>query len=392
MILSQLLKGSNNNLLMLISLSILFTSTLILGSILIHKHKKEKKITFLLFGILQFLFAYYILTDIIKSLPLSWVEEANFDDFLIDPRLAISPLIYLCVRSILISPFEFQKRDWLHFIPFGVWSFFRLAILLHDIGVESGESWELKFKANYGPVFEEFLIYNSQLLYYAFTIQIYLHYRERVKQYFSNTFPIELTWIEISLIGGSIFLFLHNSIMTIINTLPNGQMKGIGEAYPWFPLSMIFAYLIYFGFKSLWMDLDKLHEKTTSLNELSEGEQLDIHDFKEKIEHVKAYIENKKVYLEPDLTVSDLAKGLKLEIRELTTVINKGMYINFNQLINSYRVEEVKAKLQDPQNNQFSLFAIALDCGFKSKATFNRVFKQMAGQSPSKFKAKSQRK
>ena len=59
---------------------------------------------------------------------------------------------------------------------------------------------------------------------------------------------------------------------------------------------------------------------------------------------------------------------------------------NFYSLINQYRVQEVVERMQFEDAEKYTLIGIAYDCGFQSKATFNRIFKQKMGCSPSKYK------
>ena len=59
--------------------------------------------------------------------------------------------------------------------------------------------------------------------------------------------------------------------------------------------------------------------------------------------------------------------------------------ISFYDLINDYRVETVKQKMRSSESRQFTLLALAFDSGFKSKTSFNRVFKQKTGMSPSQY-------
>ena len=56
---------------------------------------------------------------------------------------------------------------------------------------------------------------------------------------------------------------------------------------------------------------------------------------------------------------------------------------NFNTFLNGYRLEECKAALADPVQAEVPIITIALDSGFQSMATFNRVFKAETGLSPS---------
>ena len=58
---------------------------------------------------------------------------------------------------------------------------------------------------------------------------------------------------------------------------------------------------------------------------------------------------------------------------------------NFFEFINAYRVSELKEKLENPENRQFTLLSLAFDCGFNSKTTFNTAFKRITGCTPSQY-------
>ncbi|MDZ7880593.1 MAG: helix-turn-helix domain-containing protein [Saprospiraceae bacterium] len=92
-----------------------------------------------------------------------------------------------------------------------------------------------------------------------------------------------------------------------------------------------------------------------------------------------------KPYLNPELTLSDLATTMRTNSSILSQVINKGCGKNFNDFVNEYRVEAFKEKIKSADYQHLTLLAIAFDCGFNSKATFNRAFKKITGQNPSKF-------
>jgi len=59
--------------------------------------------------------------------------------------------------------------------------------------------------------------------------------------------------------------------------------------------------------------------------------------------------------------------------------------IRNTDFVNSYRVEEFKARAVDPANSNFSILAIALDAGFNSKSSFNQAFKKFTGKTPSQY-------
>ncbi|MFZ2286817.1 MAG: helix-turn-helix transcriptional regulator [Bacteroidales bacterium] len=91
-------------------------------------------------------------------------------------------------------------------------------------------------------------------------------------------------------------------------------------------------------------------------------------------------------YLNPELTLSQLAGELGISSHILSQVMNEKLGINFFDLINDYRVESFKEKIVDPKYVNFSLPGIALECGFNSKSAFNRIFKLKTGLTPSQYK------
>ena len=88
-------------------------------------------------------------------------------------------------------------------------------------------------------------------------------------------------------------------------------------------------------------------------------------------------------YLNPKLTLTELAKILSISNNHLSQIINQYEEVNFHDFVNKYRVEDF---IQRAQSNQsFSLLAHAFDSGFNSKSTFNSVFKKFKSVTPSQF-------
>jgi AraC-like DNA-binding protein len=124
------------------------------------------------------------------------------------------------------------------------------------------------------------------------------------------------------------------------------------------------------------------NERLTPTNSPSALPTNNYTEWKSKIEQL--FIEQ-KLYLEPELSLSDLATKLKTNTSVLSAAINQNFGKNFNDFVNEYRVEEVKRLLKDPTYAHLSLLGVALECGFNSKSTFNRAFKKFTGQSPKEF-------
>lgn len=97
-------------------------------------------------------------------------------------------------------------------------------------------------------------------------------------------------------------------------------------------------------------------------------------------------MQEEKLYLDPQLDLSKLAKRTGFAARLLSMVINKHMNSNFNAFVNGYRVAAFKERVLQSESNLLTIAGLALECGFNSQATFQRAFKEMVGKSPSEYR------
>jgi AraC-like DNA-binding protein len=104
-------------------------------------------------------------------------------------------------------------------------------------------------------------------------------------------------------------------------------------------------------------------------------------------EKIKNLMENEKLFLKNDLSLDDFADAAGVNNYELSHYLNHQINSSFYRLVNKYRVEEVKKMLNSNINNKFTLLAIAFECGFNSKSSFNRIFKEFTGLTPKEYKS-----
>ncbi|WP_291871695.1 AraC family transcriptional regulator [Maribacter sp.] len=100
------------------------------------------------------------------------------------------------------------------------------------------------------------------------------------------------------------------------------------------------------------------------------------------------YMQDKKPHLNASINQSELAKKLNLSSHHLSEVLHYELEQNFYNFINSYRVIEAQNLLKNPKTMDSKMIAIAFDSGFKSKTSFNRVFKNYTGLTPSEYREK----
>ena len=92
-----------------------------------------------------------------------------------------------------------------------------------------------------------------------------------------------------------------------------------------------------------------------------------------------------QLFKESELSLTDLAERLDTHPNYLSQIVNEKEGKNFYDYINSMRIEAFLKMTADPKSRQFTLLALALDCGFNSKSAFNRYFKKATGRAPSDY-------
>lgn len=106
----------------------------------------------------------------------------------------------------------------------------------------------------------------------------------------------------------------------------------------------------------------------------------------QKASWLKEQMETNLFYLNPELTLKSLADHLNIHPNILSKIINDGVDKNFSDFVNGYRVNAVIEKLNSGNYGHITLLGLSFECGFNSKTTFNRVFKNSTGMTPLSYK------
>jgi len=102
---------------------------------------------------------------------------------------------------------------------------------------------------------------------------------------------------------------------------------------------------------------------------------------------IRKALEEERLYLNPTLTLAELSAHTGLAPRLISYTVNNGFGQPFNDVVNGYRVAAVKQRLANPADvARLTLLGLAFECGFNSKTTFNRIFKQFTGVAPSDYR------
>ena len=130
-------------------------------------------------------------------------------------------------------------------------------------------------------------------------------------------------------------------------------------------------------------DESKLPLEELEFEELESNPLLNNNETDQYLVGLTSLLENEKLYLNTDLSLKSLAEHIAIHPNKLSWLLNKHIGKNFNDYINTYRVEDFKTKAQDPVHKHLTLLGLAFESGFNSKSVFNAFFKKMEGISPS---------
>ena len=375
-------------------LLVLVSQGVIFGLLLLSRYNRKRIISDLFLALLVLITCYHRTTYTIGFM--DWYDtyrNTKINYWLIYLGLAIGPLIYFYVKSITRSNFIFKKKDWLHFLPVLIYVLYRIFIFAYDAnqpGFDDSQNGylmqELEFK--FMGVFFEAVFVAQHLLYLAFTFQLYYNYRSRIQQFFSNTYQLELNWIR-----NFLFLYAFLFVYSVVQQLVDISIVELSWIQKWWYQFFSALVVIYVGIKGYFTDTTTLSTLNIDINEKAIAEvktaavqtSTTTDDLTPMINSVRDYMEVEKPYLNPDLNLVDLAKKLNMNRAKLSEVINAGFSKNFNDFVNEYRINAFKSALKDGRHQKLSLLGIAHECGFNSKATFNRVFKKFSDSSPTQY-------
>lgn len=324
----------------------------------------------------------------------------------------IGPVIFFYVQSLLNPSFRFGKKEWLHLLPGILYLLFSVVMVITDKVVLKKYYF---LASGQDPEFDAWYQYTgfvSMFLYFLISLRYYNLYKKLMKQVVSYADVILFRWVRNFLYAFLVMLiikllFYAGSFFSFFQ-----KMRYYGPWWEYFSFAIVYYYIAITGHANsvetkVPFKLNLLNNKPTLLlnasttkatenNFIEDVEVIEI--VNEQVERkedegllaewkpkILSLLQNERVYEDPELSLTQMAKQLKTNPSIISKTINQGFQLNFNDFINNYRIEAVKEKLQAGEQKTQTLLGIAYDCGFNSKATFNRAFKKVTGTSPKEW-------
>ncbi len=337
-------------------------------------------------GMMLVLFFYYMATFILNTK----LDDLRFYSILVIPLLlAYPPFYYIYVKSITTPLFKLKIQHANHFIPFFV--FFIINTILFFLILFVDEN--LSSATNIIYVRVPILIYLIQIIGYAIVVIILLRkHSKNINNYFSYEQNISLSWLKVIIVIITLTALIE--VLTMFSLFSNIQhIKTI--AYIFSLLSINFWG--YFALRQ--KDIYHKEESNTTIyannknstppdKELMTEKEHIISEEEQKqiVQNVLNFIESEKSFLDPQLTIHDLALKLGTNKTYVSISINNILKKNFKILINEYRINEAIKMFKDEQYNNISTEGIGFNVGYISKSTFTNYFKQFTNQTPASYR------
>jgi AraC-like DNA-binding protein len=333
-----------------------------------------------------------------------WYDKQPYRDIIFyipfQQLFFIGPVLFFYIQSLLNPAFKLNKKQFLHLIPALLYLIYSLIVFVYDKLIlgkyyfyENG--MDKDFDAWY-----QYSGFVSMFIYLILSLKFYSNYRKLIVQITSNADSVLFDWIKKYLFA-FLGMILLKVFAEIFFTVFPEYTNYVGVWWFYLLFSLILYYIAItgyanavetkFGFQMSVFDkkpillLNQNQENNTieiEYEEIKTEISPEIKLWKAKIETL---IQSEKLYQNPELSLTEIAKKLESNSSIISRAINQGFAMNFNDFINNYRIEAVKEMFQNGEHKKSTLIGIAYDCGFNSKATFNRAFKKNTNFSPKEY-------
>ena len=301
--------------------------------------------------------------------------------------LLIGPVVYFYVRSLLSADFKLSRKDLIHFAPSILYLAYSLIVFVTDKLVLDEFYFYADGRDKDLSTWYQVAGLISMIFYLVLSLKLYFNYRTNAFETLSYAESVLFQWIRNFMLA-----FLGLLGLRILFFLLHPEWGAFGSQF-WYYLSFatIMVYIAVSGYIHAERQtvlgnslvIEQPEEKTDEeVQSKVQQTPLDLKRWKQKLDVV---IVEKQLFRNPRLTLSRVAQELDTTSKMVSSIVNSGYDKNFNDYINSYRVEAVITSLKNGDLATMSMLGIALEAGFNSKATFNRAFKKQTGRTPMNY-------
>ncbi|MDG1331653.1 MAG: helix-turn-helix transcriptional regulator [Crocinitomicaceae bacterium] len=381
--------GEKSSLLLIFFFHGIVFSALALRKGIVYKDASSKWLSLLLF-----LYAMYVAPYMLGYA--GWYFQKTTRDILFFipfmQILLIGPVVFFYTKSLLNLNFKLTRKEYIHFLPAFCYIIYSLVIFITDKLIldeyyfyADGRDKDLaNWYQGAGLI--------SMAFYLILSLRYYILYKKLVFDKVSYAETILFQWIRNFMIA-----FLGILVLRVLFFILNPEWGEFGSQFwHYISFSFIFYYIAVSGYSSIIKRTTLTREQFDPISIFEDTESIDPKIEQESSKEddsiwrpqLSELMEQQQLFKNPRLTLYDVAEELNTTPKNVSSVVNSSFNMNFNDFINHYRIEAVKQKLNDGEHTTSTLLGIALDCGFNSKATFNRAFKKSTSMTPREYLSK----
>ncbi len=297
-----------------------------------------------------------------------------------------APLLLWYTRSLVYQNYRLSWRDLWFLLPFFLYLGYRL-VSYYGLDAQLKIALQEDFNVYELPPLETYIPLLRDLFRVGLSILCLVelrNYRKRLKHEYADVEKRELAWLKLLIIG---FLIIRSWSVLVVFLVMLAVVFDIQTDFGSFGLIgnystfMLVTLLIFYGLRnSLMVEGLGVWSAKTAPEELRDK-------FKpEQVAALSEFMAQEKPYLIPDLTLESLAGLVHMPPRTLSSIINRHFDSNFFEFVNAYRVDEAMHHLSDEANAHKAVLDVMFDVGFRSKTTFNTLFKKKVGMTPTEYR------
>lgn len=289
--------------------------------------------------------------------------------------LAFAPTIYLYLLSQVNREFRLEKKHLLYYIPYTIYFLINIFIFLN--GATFVKNMQVSQLAFWLGWLEQISLYVLYVYFFRKSLIVYNDYKSWTTTQFSNVESISFKWIR-----NFIYLIIAGESIRAVWNIADYIIDMPYEQDWWWHLFIV-AVICYISINGYFQrqprqltfaGIDKDVQDLEPAVEVKVEKQTK--DFSHLIPKIEKQFVEEEIYLDPELTLTQLALKLRTNGALLSAAINQTYLKNFNDFVNEFRIKAYQEAIKQPENSNYTKLSIALDCGFNSKATFNRALKK----------------
>jgi len=304
-----------------------------------------------------------------------------------------NPLLYLYLLSAIYTDFRLRAIHFLHLLPF-------IAVLLvyypnfYGLGVNAQHIFVENFQSRPETRFSFVFGYLQAAFYLVLMFFELSRYKKLLLENFSNSDNFNFKWLyQLTLLMSVLYFFsLFKNIFKYVSE-DTVQLNNLRILM----IFLLLGFTSWIVFKSMYhpelfrgiasdLKLVRNIASENSKNQKMDYVSNDGGSINSLIALLKKHMVETEPYLDPTLTVQNLADQLNIPSRELSILINQNLNMHFFDFINSYRIEKAKRILIEPEKKKMTVLEILYEVGFNSKSSFNTAFKKHTGTTPTNYR------